>query len=118
MLTDINPKLPMRNKKVTREFYINQLGFSEYGSADFEGYLMIEKDQIQIHFFEFKELNPKENYGQVYIRTNKIEDFYQSLLDIKTKIHPNGPLEIKPWGQKEFSILDPDSNLLTFGESV
>ena len=118
MLTDINPKLPMRNKKVTREFYINQLGFSEYGSADFEGYLMIEKDQIQIHFFEFKELNPKENYGQVYIRTNKIEDFYQSLLDRKTKIHPNGPLEIKPWGQKEFSILDPDSNLLTFGESV
>ena len=118
MLTDINPKLPMRNKKVTREFYINQLGFSEYGSADFEGYLMIEKDQIQIHFFEFKELNPKENYGQVYIRTNKIEDFYQSVLDRKTKIHPNGPLEIKPWGQKEFSILDPDSNLLTFGESV
>ena len=118
MLTDINPKLPMRNKKVTKEFYINQLGFSEYGSADFEGYLMIEKDQIQIHFFEFIELNPKENYGQVYIRTNKIEDFYQSLLDRKTKIHPNGPLEIKPWGQKEFSILDPDSNLLTFGESV
>ena len=118
MLTNINPKLPMRNKKVTREFYINQLGFSEYGSADFEGYLMIEKDQIQIHFFEFKELNPKENYGQVYIRTNKIEDFYQSVLDRKTKIHPNGPLEIKPWGQKEFSILDPDSNLLTFGESV
>ena len=118
MLTDINPKLPMRNKKVTKEFYINQLGFSEYGSADFEGYLMIEKDQIQIHFFEFKELNPKENYGQVYIRTNKIEDFYQSVLDRKTKIHPNGPLEIKPWGQKEFSILDPDSNLLTFGESI
>ena len=118
MLTDINPKLPMRNKKVTKEFYINQLGFSEYGSADFEGYLMIEKDQIQIHFFEFKELNPKENYGQVYIRTNKIEDFYQSVLDRKTKIHPNGPLEIKPWRQKEFSILDPDSNLLTFGESI
>ena len=118
MLTDINPKLPMRKKKVTKEFYINQLGFSEYGSADFEGYLMIEKDQIQIHFFEFKELNPKENYGQVYIRTNKIEDFYQSVLDRKTKIHPNGPLEIKPWRQKEFSILDPDSNLLTFGESI
>ena len=30
--------------------------------------------------------------------------------------HPNGPLETKPWGQKEFSILDPDNNLLTFGE--
>ena len=118
MLTDINPKLPMRDKKVTREFYINKLGFKEFGSADFDGYLMMVKDRIQIHFFEFKELDPKKNYGQVYIRTDNIDDFYQSLLDSKTKIHPNGKLESKPWGQKEFSILDPDTNLLTFGQSI
>jgi hypothetical protein len=118
MLTDINPKLPMRDKNVTREFYSNQLGFKEFGRADFDGYLMMEKDQVQIHFFEFKGLNPKENYGQVYIRTNRIEDFYQSLIDNKTSIHPNGPLEAKPWGQKEFSILDPDNNLLTFGQKI
>ena len=118
MLTDINPKLPMRDKNVTREFYINKLGFKEFGSADFDGYLMVEKDQIQIHFFEFKELDPKENYGQVYIRTDNIDDFYQALLDNKTSIHPNGKLESKPWGQKEFSVLDPDTNLLTFGQSI
>jgi len=118
MLTDINPKLPMRDKKVTREFYINRLGFKEYGSADFDGYLMMEKDQIQIHFFEFKELDPKENYGQVYIRTDNIDNLYQTLLDAKTRIHPNGQLETKPWGQKEFSVLDPDTNLLTFGQSI
>ena len=118
MLTDINPKLPMRDKNVTREFYINKLGFKEFGSADFDGYLMVEKDQIQIHFFEFKELNPKENYGQVYIRTDNIDDFYLTLLDNKTSIHPNGRLESKPWGQKEFSVLDPDTNLLTFGQSI
>lgn len=63
MLTDISPKLPMRDKAVTREFYTNKLGFKEFGSADFEGYLMMEKDRIQIHFFEFKKLNPRENYG-------------------------------------------------------
>jgi len=27
-------------------------------------------------------------------------------------------LETKPWGQKEFSVLDPDNNLLTFGQSI
>lgn len=116
MLTDINPKLPMRDKNVTREFYINKLGFNEIG--DYEGYLMVQKDKIEIHFFEFKELDPKENYGQVYIRTDGIEDYYQILLDNKTSIHPNGPLETKPWGQKEFSVLDPDTNLLTFGQSI
>nr|WP_315178741.1 VOC family protein [uncultured Flavobacterium sp.] len=118
MLTDINPKLPMRNKSITRDYYLNELGFEEYGSADFDGYLMVQKDSIQIHFFEFKELDPKENYGQVYIRTDDIDKLYQSLLDKKTSIHPNGPLEIKPWGQKEFSLLDPDNNLLTFGQSI
>jgi catechol 2,3-dioxygenase-like lactoylglutathione lyase family enzyme len=117
MLTDIHPKLPMRNKKVTRDFYLNQLGFEEYGSADFDGYLMVQKDSIQIHFFEFKALDPKENYGQIYIRTDDIENLYQTLLDTKTRIHPNGQLGVKPWGQKEFSVLDPDHNLLTFGQS-
>jgi catechol 2,3-dioxygenase-like lactoylglutathione lyase family enzyme len=116
MLTDINPKLPMRDKEVTREFYLNKLGFKEIG--DYEGYLMVQKDKIEIHFFEFKELDPEENYGQVYIRTDNIEDFYQILLDNKTSIHPNGPLETKPWGQMEFSVLDPDTNLLTFGQSI
>ncbi|NNL15688.1 MAG: VOC family protein [Flavobacteriaceae bacterium] len=118
MLTDIHPKLPMRDKSVTRAYYSNQLGFKVFGSADYDGYLMMEKDQIQIHFFEFKDLEPKENYGQVYIRTDKIDEFYKSLLDNQTEIHPNGKLETKPWGQKEFSILDPDSNLLTFGQGI
>jgi hypothetical protein len=79
---------------------------------------MVKKDNIQIHFFEFKELDPKENYGQVYIRTDDIDRFYQSLSDKNISIHPNGHLEIKPWKQKEFSLLDPDNNLLTFGQSL
>lgn len=118
MLTDIHPKLPMRDKIVTHDFYINKLGFQEFGNADFDGYLMVQKDCIQIHFFEFKELDPKENYGQVYIRTDNIEQLYQSLLDNKVNIHPNGHLALKPWEQKEFSLLDPDNNLLTFGQTL
>jgi len=118
MLTDINPKLPMRDKYVTQAYYSKQLGFKVFGSADYDGYLMMQKDQIQIHFFEFKELKPKENYGQVYIRTDNIDEFYKLLLEKQTKIHPNGKFEAKAWGQKEFSILDPDNNLLTFGQTI
>ncbi|HQX96513.1 MAG: VOC family protein [Chitinophagaceae bacterium] len=118
MLTDINPKLPMRNKAITKDYYINKLGFIDAGAEDYKEYLIVEKDSIQIHFFEFKALEPKENYGQVYIRTNEIENLYQNLIDKKIGIHPNGQLQIKPWGQKEFSLLDPDNNLLTFGQSI
>ena len=61
MLTAINPKLPMRNKAITRDFYVNQLGFQELSSANFDGYLMVQKDTIEIHFFEFATINPAEN---------------------------------------------------------
>ncbi len=115
MLTDINPKLPMRNKAITRDFYLNKLGFQNLGSVDYDGYLMVQKDSIQIHFFEFKELDPKENYGQVYIRTDDIDSLYQ-LAKLQNVV--SNDLEHKPWMQREFSVLDPDSNLLTFGQSV
>ncbi|RXK61944.1 VOC family protein [Lacibacter luteus] len=118
MLTAIHPKLPMRNPAVTKAYYIEQLGFTQLGDPVFEPYLMVKKENIEIHFFEFKELEPKENYGQVYIRTNNINELYQQLLQNKIAIHPNGHLQIKPWGQIEFSLLDPDNNLLTFGQSI
>lgn len=118
MLTEISPKLPMRSKTITRDYYLNKLGFHEFGSADFEGYLMVSKDKIQIHFFEFNELNPAQNYGQVYIRVDNIDSFFQDLVNRGISIHPNGYLQTKPWGQREFSVLDPDSNLLTFGQPV
>ena len=118
MLKAIHPKLPMRDKKSTKDFYTNKLGFKEYGNEDFQGYLMMQLDNIQIHFFEFRDLDPNENYGQVYIRSDNIDSFYQTLLDNKVYIHPNGQLEEKPWGHREFSILDPDKNLLTFGQNL
>ncbi len=118
MLTEVHPKLPMRNKAVTKEFYITKLGFRQYGNLEYEGYLMLEKDNISIHFFEYKDLVPEENYGQAYIRTGDIDGLYTFFLDKKVAIHPNGQLALKPWGQKEFSILDPDYNLLTFGQQL
>ena len=118
MLTAIHPKLPMRDKALTRDFYINKLDFREFGSADFDGYLMVQKDNIEIHFFEFKELDPKQNYGQTYIRTDDIDAWYRLALDKKLNIPQAGHLQIKPWQQREFALLDPDNNLLTFGQHL
>jgi hypothetical protein len=116
MLVSIQPKLPMRNKAKTKKYYIDFLGFTAYGSNEYPAYLMLEKDKIQLHFFLFEALNPKENYGQVYIRTSDIDRIYQMLLNNNVPIHPNGKLGVRPWGQREFSLLDPDHNLLTFGQ--
>lgn len=118
MLTSVNPKLPMSDKAATKAFYVTQLGFRDAGNADYDGYLIVEKDSVEIHFFEFKDIISQDNYSGVYIRTNDIDTLYQSLLDNHTTIHPNGALQTKPWGQKEFALLDPDNNLLTFGQRI
>lgn len=117
MLTAIIPKLPMRNRASTYNYYVNKLGFTYIGSDEVEHYLIVEMDNLQIHFFEFKTLDPSENYGQIYIRTHAIDALYKRMLDKRVEIHPNGQLEDKPWQQREFSLLDPDNNLLTFGQT-
>lgn len=118
MLLAIHPKLPMRDKNITLKFYLENLGFERADVHDYDGYLMLKKDQIELHFFEYRDINVDENDGQVYIRTDSIKDIYASLLDNHIAIHPNGALQTKPWGQLEFSILDPDNNLITFGQAV
>jgi hypothetical protein len=95
---------------------LNKLGFEELG--DYGNYLIVRKDNIEIHFFKFDELDPKENYGMVYIRTNNVDKLYDKFLESNVEIHPNGGLETKSWGQREFSLIDPDNNLLTFGQST
>ncbi|MCR6721805.1 MAG: VOC family protein [Chitinophagaceae bacterium] len=117
MLSSICPKLPMRDKTKTLAYYTG-MGFNTPNGDRFDDYLMLQRDQVEIHFFLFAKLNAAENYGQVYIRVQDIDTFYQSLVDAGHSIHPNAPLQLKPWGQKEFSLLDPDNNLLTFGESI
>ncbi|MFZ4262500.1 bleomycin resistance protein [Sphingobacterium sp. HJSM2_6] len=115
MLLSVCPKLPMSDVKVTRDFYSQKLGFIQL-SPDYPNYLILHKNQIEIHFFEFKNLDPAQNYGQIYIRCQDIKSIYEDFMAKQVSIHPNGNLSRKPWGITEFSILDPDLNLLTFGE--
>lgn len=112
----IIPKLPIRNITITTQYYVDKLGFNL--GADYGNYLILDKDDLEVHFFLFEKLDPFTNYGQIYIRIEEIENYYHNLLRNNVIIHPNAPLENKPWGQKEFSLLDPDHNLLTFGESI
>jgi catechol 2,3-dioxygenase-like lactoylglutathione lyase family enzyme len=115
MLLEIHPKLPMRNKSITKDFYVNKLGFEAIG--DYANYLLLRKDKIEVHFFLYEDLAVLEHDGMCYIRTDSIKDWYQLAVDRRLDIPELGHLREQPWGQKEFSLRDPDSNLLTFGEA-
>lgn len=116
MITSIIPKLPFIDKEKTIDFYIGQLGFSMM--ADYGEYFIVSIDAVELHFFSYKDLNPRKSDFMVYVRIDKdIEAFYDKLKMKNVAIHHNGKLEEKPWGQTEFSILDPNGTLLTFGQT-
>lgn len=51
--------------------------------------------------------------GSARLHVDDIETLYAAHLAAGI-VHPNGPLADKPWGLREFAILDPDGNCLTF----
>lgn len=116
MITSIISKLPFIEKQKTIDFYVN-LGFEII--SDYGDYLIAKHENVELHFFSFQELNPQKSDFMIYLRIdNGIEMYYQKLQDLGVAIHPNGKLEEKPWQQKEFSIIDPNGTLLTFGQSI
>jgi hypothetical protein len=74
---------------------------------------MIQKT-IYKFTFEFKELDPNENYGQVYIRTNNIEEWYQ--ISHWQKPCPRQDSYKASPETKEF-FARSDNNLLTLGKA-
>lgn len=116
MISAVIPKLPFINKDETIDFY-NTIGFQL--DADYGQYLIFSLEQTELHFFSHDNLNPKKSDFMIYLRVNaKIEKLYNKLIESGISIHPNGKLEKKPWNQMEFSIIDPNGTLLTFGQFV
>lgn len=115
MITTVIPKLPFIEKQKTIDFY-QKIGFKVI--SDYGDYFITSLENVELHFFSFKELNPHKSDFMIYLRIdNDIDMYYLKLQDLGVKIHPNGALENKPWNQKEFAVIDPNGTLLTFGQA-
>jgi len=52
----------------------------------------------------------------VRIAVNGIDAFYAEYQQRGGKVHPNGALQTKPWGSREFAAIDPNGVCVTFQE--
>lgn len=87
--------------------------------ADHGDYVITKYQELEIHFFSFETLIPEKSDFMIYLRIEtEIEKLYQNIQGQGIEIHPNGKMEAKPWQMKEFSLLDPNGTLLTFGEKI
>jgi hypothetical protein len=107
------PKLASLDMERSLAFF-EQLGFKRRGSYPDCG--IIERDGVQIHFWLCTDSRiPKETACRISVEG--IEQLFKTF-SAKGIIHPNDPLALKPWGFWEFSILDPDGNLVTLQQAA
>jgi catechol 2,3-dioxygenase-like lactoylglutathione lyase family enzyme len=114
------PTLPCRSVSAASEFY-RRLGF-EGGAHQYNSdYAIFTRGAIELHFFTQKELVPAESSAGCYIRVLDVDSIYKACSTNglpKAGIPRMDKIENKPWGLREFAIVDPDGNLLRIGQII
>ncbi|WP_298820164.1 bleomycin resistance protein [Chloroflexus sp.] len=106
------PKFPTADMPAALEFYQHKMGFTvQFNYGD---YAAIRRDTVEIHLWICEDKYIAEHTA-CRIAVDNIEALYAEYRQAGV-IHPNGMLEEKPWGGKEFVALDRDGNGLFFFE--
>jgi catechol 2,3-dioxygenase-like lactoylglutathione lyase family enzyme len=94
--------------------FMQKLGFTRHGNHP--DYGIAERDGVQVHFWLCDDPRIPNETG-CRMEVEGIDTLFQAYSALGV-IHPNGSLADQPWGVREFSILDPDGNLLTFQQPL
>lgn len=116
-LISVAPILTSYDVDATEAFYLTKLGFQTVSKYVDFGYLIVKRDDIELHFTLFTEGGPTTTQTMCYLRVKGIDAFYQEVREAGA-VHPNGPLRNTAWRMREFAVLDGDGNLLRVGEAI
>jgi catechol 2,3-dioxygenase-like lactoylglutathione lyase family enzyme len=111
------PTLPSRSLSDTLGFY-GRLGFA--GRIHSHGdYAILTRGTLELHFFTHRELDPSASSAGCYLRVSDVESLYRAFAAAglpRQGIPRQDTLDDKPWGMREFAIVDPDGNLVRIGQ--
>lgn len=115
------PQFPSSDTGKTKKFY-EALGFEcDLNMEGDDPFLIMVLKQIELHFWSYPELVPKQSIISCYIRFDleaEFNDMYERFSKVSL---PSAGIprltepEVRPWGMNEFYLVDPDGNLLKFG---
>jgi hypothetical protein len=72
---------------------------------------------FEIHFNSVQDTKLLENTTLRIDVTGDLTEFYEHCRRLEV-VHPNGKLEVKPWGRREFAVLDPSGVCVYFWQDV
>ena len=99
------------------EFYTKKLGFGKdfvYGDPVY--YAGIELDEISIHLCKPNCCPEKIGKGSVYVFCDSVDDHFEKVKSAGVELKKE--LETHPHGMKEFCVIDPDGNYVSFGTKI
>jgi catechol 2,3-dioxygenase-like lactoylglutathione lyase family enzyme len=115
MITAIIPRLPAKDLGETEKFYKEHLDFETVTKLN--DYLVLSRNGMELHFYQNRVMNVQKNNTMLYVRVDHhIQELHDKAVTESLPFTALGKLEEKPWGEIEFSLLDPNHNLLTFGQ--
>ena len=114
------PILPSRSVEQTCSFY-RQLGFESDVWGTPNHYAILTRGSLEIHFFSHPQLEPTESIAGCYLRVRDVAEIFAAFAQANLPaigIPRLEPVENKPWGMREFALVDSDGNLLRVGQEI
>ena len=112
------PVLPAADVTRSLEWWTKICGFTEtFRDSTPPHYAGIARGGAQLHLAGMSDAKLAKIVGDqtmVRIQVEDAEAMYAEYQQRGGVVHPNGPLQTKPWGTKEFGAIDPNGVCVTF----
>jgi uncharacterized glyoxalase superfamily protein PhnB len=114
------PVLPAADTRESLKWWIEVCGFQEtFRDGTPPTNAGINRDAAHLHICEMNDKALARKVGDqtmVRLAVTGIDAMYAEFQERGGKVHPNGPLQAKPWGTREFGAIDPNGICVTFLE--
>jgi len=111
------PIIRIFDEEKAKEFYLNFLGMKLDWEHRFEDgfpiYMQVSRDNLVLHLSEHSgDCTPG---GKIFVNVSEIDQLFTEITSTLYKY--NKPeIEIAPWGNRTFTVIDPFSNKVLFNE--
>jgi catechol 2,3-dioxygenase-like lactoylglutathione lyase family enzyme len=122
------PAMPTHDVPLAVSFYTDVLGFETVHAEG--GFALLRRDGTTISLWGATDEGWRESFdvespvcsgaesfiagtASCSVQVEGVDELYTHCTEHGI-VHPNGHIGDQPWGAREFGILDPDGNLVTF----
>ena len=112
--------LAVPDLRASTSFYMEVLGFNRDFGDESDGWSFLSRENVRLMLGHCPDALPAKDLGDhsyvAHIILDGIEELYQTVQNHGVELVQ--PLEVKPWGLREFGIRTIDGHRIMFGEVI